>query len=212
MDMILRRGAGPGAGDSSANGVPDAIFTDYGKVFTGRLAPHRGPVRPDPWGTRDLPPTHRRAFPDHHRQDRAFHQSRAASSSTTSSSRCWAPPGRPGRLGQCLQHRAAAPGPGHGPADRFRLAPLAADAASVPVHSAEKHPGQWVLRRVASNGVVQAHERTACVPATRCLPLDHPLPHLLGVTTSPLCREVIGGWTPEAPARQRSSARRSVTT
>ena len=40
------------------------------------------------------------------------------------------------------------------PADRFRLAPLAKDAVSIPVDAAEDHAGQWVLRRVASNGVV----------------------------------------------------------
>ena len=40
------------------------------------------------------------------------------------------------------------------PAERFRLEPLAKDASSIPVDEAEDHPGQWVLRRVASNGVV----------------------------------------------------------
>ena len=40
------------------------------------------------------------------------------------------------------------------PADRFRLAPIAKDASSVPVDQGEDHAGQWVLRRVASNGVV----------------------------------------------------------
>jgi hypothetical protein len=40
------------------------------------------------------------------------------------------------------------------PAERFRLAPLSADAASIPVDAAEDHAGQWVLRRVGSNGVV----------------------------------------------------------
>ncbi len=40
------------------------------------------------------------------------------------------------------------------PAERFRLAPLAKDGSSVPVDEHEDHPGQWVLRRVASNGVV----------------------------------------------------------
>jgi hypothetical protein len=39
------------------------------------------------------------------------------------------------------------------PADRFRLAPLAKDQASIPVDAAEDLPGQWVLRRVGSNGV-----------------------------------------------------------
>ena len=45
------------------------------------------------------------------------------------------------------------------PAERFRLAPLAPGAASVPVDAAEDHPGQWVLRRVASNGVGRARPR-----------------------------------------------------
>jgi hypothetical protein len=40
------------------------------------------------------------------------------------------------------------------PAERFRLAPVSKDGVSVPVDAAEDHPGQWVLRRVASNGVV----------------------------------------------------------
>jgi hypothetical protein len=40
------------------------------------------------------------------------------------------------------------------PAERFRLAPLAQGRASVPVDSKEDHRGQWVLRRVGSNGRV----------------------------------------------------------
>jgi hypothetical protein len=40
------------------------------------------------------------------------------------------------------------------PSERFRLKPLAKDPVSVPVDAAEDHPGQWVLRRVASNGIV----------------------------------------------------------
>jgi hypothetical protein len=40
------------------------------------------------------------------------------------------------------------------PAERFRLKPLAKDQVSVPVDTAEVHAGQWVLRRVASNGMV----------------------------------------------------------
>ena len=40
------------------------------------------------------------------------------------------------------------------PASRFRLSKLAKDESSVPVDSAEDQAGQWVLRRVASNGVV----------------------------------------------------------
>jgi hypothetical protein len=40
------------------------------------------------------------------------------------------------------------------PADRFRLTPVAKDASSIPVDDHEDQPGQWVLRRVASNGLV----------------------------------------------------------
>jgi hypothetical protein len=40
------------------------------------------------------------------------------------------------------------------PAERFGLRPLAKDKRSVAVDVGEDHAGQWVLRRVASNGVV----------------------------------------------------------
>ena len=40
------------------------------------------------------------------------------------------------------------------PAERFRLAPLAKGKISVPVDPREDRRGQWVLRRVGSNGMV----------------------------------------------------------
>jgi hypothetical protein len=40
------------------------------------------------------------------------------------------------------------------PADRFRLPEIARDQSLVATDSADDHRGQWVLRRVASNGVV----------------------------------------------------------
>jgi hypothetical protein len=40
------------------------------------------------------------------------------------------------------------------PADRFRLVPATKDPSSVPVFSEEDQRGQWVLRRVGSNGVM----------------------------------------------------------
>ena len=40
------------------------------------------------------------------------------------------------------------------PAARFRLVPETKDPSSVPVHSEEDQRGQWVLRRVGSNGVM----------------------------------------------------------
>ncbi len=39
-------------------------------------------------------------------------------------------------------------------AERFRLRPLAKGRVSVAVDSQEDHRGQWVLRRVGSNGMV----------------------------------------------------------
>lgn len=49
------------------------------------------------------------------------------------------------------------------PAERFRLGPLAKDDVSVPVDPADDHLGQWVLRRVASNGVVSVDNQTFSV-------------------------------------------------
>jgi hypothetical protein len=40
------------------------------------------------------------------------------------------------------------------PAERFRLVPATKDASSVPVFVEEDKSGQWVLRRVGSNGVM----------------------------------------------------------
>src|SRR5262249_7528974 len=40
------------------------------------------------------------------------------------------------------------------PAERFRLRPLAKGKVSVPVDPREDRRGQWVLRRVGSNGMV----------------------------------------------------------
>ena len=47
------------------------------------------------------------------------------------------------------------------PAERFRLTPLAKGRASVPVDSGEDHNGQWVLRRVGSNGMVSVDNQLA---------------------------------------------------
>jgi hypothetical protein len=40
------------------------------------------------------------------------------------------------------------------PAERFRLVAETKDPSSVPVHSEDDKQGQWVLRRVGSNGVI----------------------------------------------------------
>jgi hypothetical protein len=49
------------------------------------------------------------------------------------------------------------------PAERFRLAPVSRDGVSVPVDAAEDHAGQWVLRRVGSNGYVSVDNQAFSV-------------------------------------------------
>ena len=64
--------------------------------------------------------------------------------------------GRARCLGHRLQHRPAAPGAGDGHARRALPADAARHGSTSRSRSmpAEDHAGQWVLRRVASNGVV----------------------------------------------------------
>jgi hypothetical protein len=50
------------------------------------------------------------------------------------------------------------------PAERFRLTPLAKGRVSVPVDAKEDHRGQWVLRRVGSNGMVSVDNQLFSVP------------------------------------------------
>jgi hypothetical protein len=52
------------------------------------------------------------------------------------------------------------------PAERFRLVPTTKDASSVPVHTEEDQKGQWVLRRVGSNGVVSVDNQMFSVGNT----------------------------------------------
>jgi hypothetical protein len=49
------------------------------------------------------------------------------------------------------------------PAERFRLRPLAKGKVSVPVDAREDHRGQWVLRRVGSNGMVSVDNQLISV-------------------------------------------------
>jgi hypothetical protein len=39
-------------------------------------------------------------------------------------------------------------------AERFRLLPVTADGASISVDPTQDHRGQWVLRKIGSNGMV----------------------------------------------------------
>jgi hypothetical protein len=107
-------------------------------------------------GERHLPPPHRAALADHDRQDRALPPERQKEfladktfPSLDAAQRAldaWVADYNNERPHQALEMAV--------PAERFRLVPTTKDPSSVPVHSEEDHKGQWVLRRVGSNGVV----------------------------------------------------------
>ena len=139
-------------------GIPDEVLTDNGKVFTGRFGPrpvevlfdricrengisHRHTGVRSPTTTGKIERFHqslRKEFLD----GRVFSSLEAAQEALDD----WVADYNTERPHQALEMVT--------PADRFRLTPLAKDASSIPVDAAEDHPGQWVLRRVASNGLV----------------------------------------------------------
>jgi transposase InsO family protein len=139
-------------------GIPDEILTDNGKVFTGRFGPqpvevlfdricrengvsHRHTAVRSPTTTGKIERFHqslRREF----LLDRAFPSMQAAQAELDA----WVADYNTARPHQALEMAT--------PADRFRLAPISIDAVSVPVDARDDRGGQWVLRRVASNGVM----------------------------------------------------------
>ena len=140
------------------HGIPDEILTDNGKVFTGRFGPrpvevlfdricrengisHRHTAVRSPTTTGKIERFHqslRREF----LADRSFSSHEAAQAELDA----WVSDYNTQRPHQALEMAT--------PASRFGLQPLSKDAASVPVDAAEDHAGQWVLRRVASNGII----------------------------------------------------------
>ena len=139
-------------------GIPDEILTDNGKVFTGRYGPnpvevlfdrilrengisHRHTAPRSPTTTGKIERFHqslRKEFLD----GRTFASLEAAQKQLDA----WVEAYNTERPHQSLDMAT--------PAERFGLAPLARDSSSVPVETGEDHTAQWVLRRVASNGVV----------------------------------------------------------
>jgi transposase InsO family protein len=139
-------------------GIPDEILTDNGKVFTGRFGPqpvevlfdricrengiaHRHTAPRSPTTTGKIERFHqslRKEFLDR----RTFDSVQRAQAELDR----WVADYNTDRPHQALEMAT--------PAQRFRLAPIAADAVSVPVDANEDRHGQWVLRRVASNGVI----------------------------------------------------------
>jgi transposase InsO family protein len=139
-------------------GIPDEILTDNGRCFTGRFGPHPVEVLFDRvlrengiahrhTGVRS-PTTTGKIERFHQSLRREFLADRTFESMETAQAAldAWVTDYNTRRPHQALDMAT--------PAERFRLTPLAADASSIPVDEAEDHPGQWVLRRVASNGVV----------------------------------------------------------
>jgi transposase InsO family protein len=139
-------------------GIPDEVLTDNGKVFTGRFGLHHTEVMFDricrengishrltaprtPTTTGKIERFHQ-SMRKEFLADRTFESFEAAQQALDT----WVHDYNTERPHQALEMAV--------PADRFRRPELAKDGTSVPVDSAEDQPGQWILRRVASNGVV----------------------------------------------------------
>ena len=139
-------------------GIPDEILTDNGKVFTGRFGPqpvevlfdricrengiaHRHTAVRSPTTTGKIERFHQ-SLRKEFLADRTFPSLEQAQADLDA----WVADYNTTRPHQALEMAT--------PADRFRLAPISKDRASIPVDTAEDLRGQWVLRRVGSNGVV----------------------------------------------------------
>jgi hypothetical protein len=139
-------------------GVPDEVLTDNGRCFTGRFGLHQAEVLFDRM-CRENGISHRLTAPRsptttgkierfHQTVRKEFLVDRTFASMTVAQQEldAWVHDYNTERPHQALEMAV--------PADRFRLPEVAKDASSVPTESAEDHRGQWVLRRVASNGVI----------------------------------------------------------
>ena len=139
-------------------GIPDEVLTDNGKCFTGRFGLHHTEVLFDRI-CRENGISHRLTAPRaptttgkverFHQSvrkellaDRTFRSLEIAQDALDA----WVHDYNTERPHQALEMAT--------PADRFRLPAVAKDRSSVPSESADDHRGQWVLRRVATNGVV----------------------------------------------------------
>jgi transposase InsO family protein len=148
-------------------GIPDEILTDNGKVFTGRFGTrpvevmfdricrengisHRHTAPRSPTTTGKIERFHqslRREF----LADRTFPSLDAAQAELDA----WVSEYNTARPHQALEMAT--------PAERFRLRPLARGKVSIPVEANEDRRGQWVLRRVGSNGMVSVDNQLISV-------------------------------------------------
>ena len=148
-------------------GVPDEVLTDNGKVFTGRFGTHKAEVMFDRMCrengishklTAPRSPTTTGKIERFHQSvrkeflaDRTFLSLEAAQTALDA----WVDDYNNQRPHQALEMEV--------PAHRFRLVPATKDPSSVPVYSEEEQKGQWVLRRVGSNGVVSVDNQAFSV-------------------------------------------------
>ena len=140
------------------HGIPDEILTDNGKCFTGRFGPNPVEVLFDRI-LRENGISHRHTgvrSPTTTGKIERFHQSlrkefldgRIFASAEVAQAEldAWVHDYNTNRPHQALEMAT--------PAERFGLKPVARDGSSIPIDPHEDQAGQWVLRRVASNGVV----------------------------------------------------------
>ena len=140
------------------HGVPDEVLTDNGKVFTGRFGTHKAEVLFDRI-CRENGISHRLTAPRsptttgkierfHQSLRKEFLADRSFASFDDAQKALdgWVHDYNTQRPHQGLEMAV--------PSDRFRLVPVARDPSSVPVFSEDDEHGQWVLRRVGSNGVM----------------------------------------------------------
>jgi hypothetical protein len=155
------------AASLARHGIPDEILTDNGKCFTGRFGPqpvevlfdrilrengisHRTTAPRSPTTTGKIERFHqslRREF----LADRTFPSPGIAQAELDA----WVTDYNTVRPHQALDMAT--------PSERFGLGALAKDGSSVPVDEHEDHAGQWVLRRVGSNGVVSVDNQVFSV-------------------------------------------------
>jgi transposase InsO family protein len=155
------------AGSLGRYGVPDEILTDNGKCFTGRFGPrpvevlfdrilrengisHRHTGVRSPTTTGKIERFHqslRREF----LADRTFPSLEAAQAELDA----WVDDYNTNRPHQALEMAT--------PSERFRLVPLSTDPISLAVDEHDDHAGQWVLRRVGSNGYVSVDNQAFSV-------------------------------------------------
>jgi transposase InsO family protein len=149
-------------------GIPDEILTDNGKVFTGRFGPapvevlfdricrengisHRHTAVRSPTTTGKIERFHQ-SLRKEFLADRTFRSLKAAQKALDG----WVVDYNTRRPHQALEMAT--------PAERFLAnAPPGKGAVLVPVESAEEHRGQWVLRRIGSNGVISVDNQVVYV-------------------------------------------------